>query len=51
MKLPKKAHLKAEQGIIKQLSPEELFINKELFLLSLTRFKNIRIWESKCNEF
>ncbi len=35
------AHLKAEQGIIKQLPPHELFIDKAIFLESITRFRNI----------
>jgi transcription-repair coupling factor (superfamily II helicase) len=35
------AHSKVEQGIIKQLPPEELFINKIAFLDALTRFKNV----------
>ncbi|HRG59270.1 MAG TPA: transcription-repair coupling factor [Bacteroidia bacterium] len=36
-----KAHLKAEQGIIKQLPPHELFIDKEVFLTTLSRFKKV----------
>jgi transcription-repair coupling factor (superfamily II helicase) len=35
------AHTKAEQGIIKQLPPEELFIDKQLFLQSISRFRNV----------
>lgn len=35
------AHSKAEQGIIKQLPPSELFIDKENFLEAIARFRNI----------
>jgi transcription-repair coupling factor (superfamily II helicase) len=35
------AHLKAEQGVIKQLPPHELFIDKTIFLDTLKRFRNI----------
>ena len=35
------AHAKAEQGIIKQLRPDELFIDKNIFLEDISRFRNI----------
>jgi transcription-repair coupling factor (superfamily II helicase) len=46
-----KMHEKAEQGIIKQLPPEELFINSNAFLESVQRFRNISFGNQSATQF
>ncbi|MFN5830700.1 MAG: transcription-repair coupling factor [Bacteroidota bacterium] len=46
-----KMHEKAEQGIIKQLPPEELFINSNAFLESVQRFRSISFGNQSATQF